>query len=207
MNIYEQLAAMPANADDNDLYAIQYSEGEPGAAGVIFQSVVGYRAALIALALDYVIPRLKDMPPQMLDEDEVPEALLEGVLGAEGPEDLAEVASDDLEKIIKGYFEVQDEVPSGGNYCAWYEITKIDLPANFVLPVRLDVLDDAGEVVDSTSVDLSQGAVADIVDNAAQLLLDCDDLSDAEFNKRTFDNMAGELQEALESAGVIGARS
>lgn len=63
----------------------------------------------------------------------------------------------------------------------------------------LNVFSDDGIVVDSTSVDLTHNQVSDIIDHAAQLILELRD-------DKPIGDVAAELEEALVLGGVIEAR-
>jgi hypothetical protein len=67
--------------------------------------------------------------------------------------------------------------------------------------VVLNTFDDAGNVVDTTNMDITTSQVSDIVDHAAQLVLIADTVDDISSEELRI--VLSNLREALESAGVI----
>ena len=70
-----------------------------------------------------------------------------------------------------------------------------------MIPVTLNTFDDEGNVVVSTTQDLTSDQVSDIIDHAAQLVLTANTVDD--FDSDDFRNVLSELSSALESADII----
>lgn len=69
--------------------------------------------------------------------------------------------------------------------------------------VTLSSFDAEGNQVDTSNIDLSQNTVSDIVDHAAQLVVVMRDMAAKQCGIEAFDQVYGELEEALASAGVV----
>ncbi|MGX1201127.1 hypothetical protein [Marinobacter sp. MBR-105] len=73
--------------------------------------------------------------------------------------------------------------------------------------VILNTFDTEGNQVDTDQMDLSEAAVSDIIDHAAQLAIVMRDMGAKRCGIEAFDQVFSELESALQSAGVIAEDS
>lgn len=69
--------------------------------------------------------------------------------------------------------------------------------------ITINTMDDEGNVVDTTAMELPLTAVSDIVDHAAQLILVLRDMARGRQSINDFDAVISELEDALVAPGVI----
>lgn len=74
---------------------------------------------------------------------------------------------------------------------------------NQAVNITLNTFDAEGNQVDTDNMDLTGAQASDIVDHAAQLVLVVRDLAAKRSGIEAFDHVYAELEEAMQSAGVV----